>query len=243
MEQRDVPKGVAGGQALGALDIGEVPLDERKMIKGVDDAIIAIEFEMKRKMSAIRKTEQKIELSENEKIKIGNEYALHRNIKRLIDYFKKTINAHLGKIPPQAVDLEESVLGALILEKPGFDQVKNFLQPEHFYMESNRIVYRAALELGSNQVDMRTIVHQLRKTGHLELIGGPSYIAELTSKVSSSANIEYHARVVIEYAVKRELILLQSRVALDAYDDKISCFDLLDTVKESINRIDQWMKK
>jgi len=231
------------GDTNGVKDISEIPFDERKAIKGTEDAIIAIEFEMSRKMKAVKRTEQKMELSENEKIRIGAEYALQRNIKTLIDYFKKTINAHLGRMPPQATDIEQTVLGAIILERPALEHVKKFLKPKHFYHQHHELIYTAILQLGDNPVDMRTVVNQMRVNGTLEIIGSPAYIAELTAMVSSAANVEYHARVVIEYAIKRELLLMGSRIMLDAYDDRVSCFDLLDNVKDTLNEIGEWTKK
>src|SRR5688572_5084366 len=135
----------------------------------------------------------------------------------------RDISESLGKLPPQALDLEEAVLGALMLEKNALNAVVEFLKPEHFYKESHQEIYLAILALfkASEPVDMRTVVHQLRKSAKLELIDGNGayYIAELTSKVSSAANIEYHARVIIEMAIKRNLIQIASQIHHDAYED------------------------
>src|SRR5687767_5394660 len=110
---------------------------------------------------------------------------------------QRDISAGLGKSPPQVLDLEEAVLGAVMLEKNALNAVVEFLKPEHFYVEKHKVIYTAVLELfkASEPVDMRTVVNQLRKSGYLDKIEGTFYIAELTSKVSSAANIEYHARV------------------------------------------------
>jgi replicative DNA helicase len=142
----------------------------------------------------------------------------------------------LGKLPPQALDLEEAVLGALMLEKSALNAVVEFLKPEHFYSEQNQEIYRSIIQLfkSSEPVDMRTVVNQLRKDGKIELVGGAYYIAELTSKVSSAANIEYHARVVIEMAIKRDLIQIASQVHQDAYEDTTDVFELLDKTEQSI---------
>src|SRR5882757_128854 len=120
----------------------------------------------------------------------------------------RDISESLGKLPPQAPDLEEAVLGALMLEKNALTAVVEFLRPDHFYSEQHKEIYTAIIDLfkSSDPVDMRTVVAQLRKNGKLEIVGGAYYIAELTSKVSSAANIEYHARIIIEMAIKRELI-------------------------------------
>ena len=115
----------------------------------------------------------------------------------------RDISESLGKLPPQALDLEEAVLGALMLEKNALNAVVEFLKPEHFYSEMHKEIYNAIIDLfkASDPVDMRTVVNQLRKSGKIELVGGAYYIAELTSKVSSAANIEYHARVIMEMAI------------------------------------------
>ena len=148
----------------------------------------------------------------------------------------RDISESLGKLPPQALELEEAVLGALMLEKSALNAVVEFLKPEHFYAEGNREIYNAIITLfkSSEPVDMRTVVAQLRKDGKIELVGGAYYIAELTSKVSSAANIEYHARVIIEMAIKRDLIQIASQVHQDAYEDTTDVFQLLDKTEQSI---------
>lgn len=151
----------------------------------------------------------------------------------------RDISESLGKLPPQAPDLEEAVLGALMLEKNALNDVIEFLKPEHFYSDVHKEIYSAIVELfkDSEPVDMRTVVNQLRKHGKIELIGGAYYIAELTSKVSSAANIEYHARVIIEMAIKRDLIQIASQIHHDAYEDTTDVFELLDKTEQSIFEI------
>ncbi|MBX2916803.1 MAG: replicative DNA helicase [Cyclobacteriaceae bacterium] len=145
----------------------------------------------------------------------------------------------LGKLPPQALDLEEAILGALMLEKNALTAVVEFLRPEHFYTEQHKEIYTAIIDLFKNSepVDMRTVVAQLRKAGKLELVGGAYYIAELTSKVSSAANIEYHARIIIELAIKRDLIQIASQIHHDAYEDTTDVFELLDKTEQNIFQI------
>jgi replicative DNA helicase len=153
----------------------------------------------------------------------------------------RDISESLGKLPPQAPDLEEAVLGALMLEKNALTAVIEFLRPEHFYVESHKLIYEAIIDLFKNSepVDMRTVVNQLRKNGKLELIdGNGAYkIAELTSRVSSAANIEYHARYIIEMAIKRNLIQIASQIHQDAYEDTTDVFQLLDKTEQSIFQI------
>ena len=151
----------------------------------------------------------------------------------------RDLSESLGKLPPQALDLEEAVLGALMLEKNALTAVVEFLRPEHFYADAHNLIYTAIIDLfkASDPVDMRTVVAQLRKNGKLELVGGAYAIAELTSKVSSAANIEYHARIIIEMAIKRNLIQIASQVHHDAYEDTNDVFELLDKTEQSIYQI------
>ncbi|MEX1241437.1 MAG: replicative DNA helicase [Cyclobacteriaceae bacterium] len=158
----------------------------------------------------------------------------------------RDLSESLGKLPPQARDLEEAVLGALMLEKNALNAVVEFLKPEHFYAEAHKEIYSAIIDLfkASEPVDMRTVVNQLRKSGKLELVGGAYVIAELTAKVSSAANIEYHARVIIEMAIKRDLIRIASQIHHDAYEDSTDVFELLDRTEQSVFEIsDSNLKK
>jgi len=151
----------------------------------------------------------------------------------------RDISESLGKLPPQAPDLEEAILGALMLEKKALTDVVEFLRPEHFYSDQHKEIYTSIIDLfkSSEPVDMRTVVAQLRKNGKLEVVGGAYYIAELTSKVSSASNIEYHARIIIEMAIKRDLIQIASQVHHEAYEDTTDVFELLDKTEQSIFQI------
>ncbi len=151
----------------------------------------------------------------------------------------RDLSESLGKLPPQALDLEEAVLGALMLEKNALNTVVEFLKPEHFYADAHKEIYQSIIDLfkASEPVDMRTVVNQLRKNAKLELVGGAYIIAELTAKVSSAANIEYHARVIIEMAIKRELIHIASQIHHDAYEDTTDVFELLDKTEQSVFEI------
>ena len=149
----------------------------------------------------------------------------------------RDISESLGKLPPQALELEEAVLGALMLEKSALNAVVEFLKARTFLFRGTikkSTTSIVQLFKDSEPVDMRTVVNQLRKDGKIELVGGAYYIAELTSKVSSAANIEYHARIMIEMAIKRELILISSQVQQDAYEDTTDVFELLDKTEQSI---------
>lgn len=151
----------------------------------------------------------------------------------------RDISESMGKLPPQAIDLEEAIIGSIMLEVDSLSDVIELLKPEHFYLEAHREIYQSILNLfrDSNPVDMRSVTNQLRKDGKLELVGGAYYIAELTSKVSSAANIDYHAKVVIEMALKRDLIQIASQVHHDAYEDTTDVFELLDSTQSQIDNV------
>ncbi|MEQ8337936.1 MAG: replicative DNA helicase [Cyclobacteriaceae bacterium] len=146
------------------------------------------------------------------------------------------LSEQLGKLPPQAIEVEEAILGALMLERDALTNVIEILRPESFYKDANRVIFESIVQLFNNSepVDIKTVVHQLRKNGQLELVGGAYYVSELTTKVNSAANIEYHARIVAEQSIKRELIRISSEIQQDAYEDTIDVFKLLDRSEQSL---------
>lgn len=143
---------------------------------------------------------------------------------------------NLGKLPPQATDLEEAVLGALMLEKEALTTVIEILKPESFYKDSHKEIFTAILQLFDNSepIDILTVTNQLRKNGTLEFAGGAFYISGLTQKVNSAANVEFHARIVSEMAIKRELITIATEIEQEAYEDTTDTFNLLDKVEQKI---------
>jgi len=142
----------------------------------------------------------------------------------------------LGKLPPQAIELEEAVLGAMLLEKDAVNDVLDILSPDSFYKESHVKIYRAIQELfgKSEPIDILTITNQLRKTGELELVGGAYYISSLTNRVISSAQAEYHARIIAQKYIQREIIRLCSEALKMAYDETTDVFDLLNKVESDL---------
>ena len=148
----------------------------------------------------------------------------------------KWLDSGLGKLPPQALDLEEAVLGALMIEKDALSAVVDLLKPETFYKEAHQRIYKAILTLFSNSepIDLLTVTQQLRKTAEIELVGGGGYISELTLRVNSAANIEYHARIITEQALKRGLITMSSEILKDAYEDTTDVFTLLDRTERDL---------
>jgi replicative DNA helicase len=142
----------------------------------------------------------------------------------------------LAKLPPQALDIEESVLGALMLEKDALTTVIDILKPESFYKETHQEIYRAIVQLfnDSAPIDLRTVVNQLRKNDKLTFVGGSYYITSLTTRISSAANIEFHARAILEYAIKRELIAIATEMQRNAYRDTQDIFELLDQAEQAL---------
>ncbi|WP_241685075.1 replicative DNA helicase [Cyclobacterium xiamenense] len=147
----------------------------------------------------------------------------------------------LGKLPPQAIDLEEAVLGALMLEKDALTAVVDILSADSFYKDAHKMVYEAILDLfnAGEPIDLLTVTNQLRKNGKLELVGGAYFITELTSKVSSASNIEYHARIITEQAMKRDMIRISSEIQKEAFEDTTDVFELLDKMEQSLFEISE----
>ena len=139
------------------------------------------------------------------------------------------ILSELGKTQPQDIAIEEAVLGALMLEKDAYSEVSDILKPECFYDHANQLIFEAIVSLGVKQrpIDMLTVTEQLRLDGNLEDAGGPARISELTGRVSSAANIEYHARIVAQKYLARELISFSSNISTLAFDDSIDVYDLM----------------
>ncbi len=141
-----------------------------------------------------------------------------------------------GKIPPQALDLEEAVLGALLIDQKALSETVDFLKPEMFYTEAHRKIYGAIVELFARQqpVDMLTVTNQLKSSGELDLVGGAYYIAQLTRRVASAANIEYHARIILQKYIQRRLIEISAEITTEAFEDSADVFDLLDKAEQKL---------
>jgi replicative DNA helicase len=144
-----------------------------------------------------------------------------------------------GKVPPQAKDLEEAVLGAIMLEKSAFDTVVEILKPECFYADSHQRIYRAmqGLQQKNQPIDILTVVEELKTREELDLIGGPYYVTRLTNAVVSSANIETHSRIILQKFIQRELIRISGEIIGDAYEDSTDVFDLLDDAESKLFEI------
>lgn len=141
-----------------------------------------------------------------------------------------------GKVPPQAVELEEAVLGAIMLEKDALASIIDVIRPDAFYKESHRTIFQAITRLfaKTEPIDILTVTNELKFTGELELAGGPFYIAQLTNRVASAANTEFHARIILQKFIQRELIRISSEIIKDAYEDTTDVFSLLDKAENQL---------
>jgi replicative DNA helicase len=152
-----------------------------------------------------------------------------------------------GKVPPQAPELEEAVLGAIMLEKEKLAEVLEIIQSvECFYVDANQKIYAAIRRLfdKGSPVDLLTVTEELRKSNELEMVGGAYYLTRLTMSVVSSAHVEAHARIVMEKFIQRELIRISGNVIGDAYEDSTDVFDLLDKAESSLYEItDKHLRK
>lgn len=146
-----------------------------------------------------------------------------------------------GRIAPRDKDLEEAVLGALMLERDAYTTICDILKPESFYEPANQRIYEAIQTLGASQrpIDMLTVTEQLRLNGTLEEVGGPVFISELTSRVASAANVEFHARIVAQKFLARELISFASNIESKAFDESNDVDDLLQEAEGKLFEISQ----
>jgi replicative DNA helicase len=147
----------------------------------------------------------------------------------------------VGRIQPQAPDMEEAVLGALMLEKDAYSVVSELLKPVCFYEKRHELIYSAITDLAIKMepIDMLTVTEQLKRRGELEAIGGPVYIAQLTGKVASSAHLEYHARIIAQKYLARELISFGATVQRNAFDETLDVDDLMQETEGKLFEISQ----
>jgi len=153
-----------------------------------------------------------------------------------------TQSFEFGKVPPQAIEMEEVILGALMLEKTAIERIENILPKDCFYKEEHNFIYNAIYELNSQRkhIDLMTVTEQVRKNGNLDAAGGMFYIAQLTNKIASSAHIESHSYIVLEKFIRRQLIFNQSEIQNAAFDDSIdleNVENVLSMANKSIDKI------
>lgn len=151
----------------------------------------------------------------------------------------------IGKLPPQSVELEEVVLGAIMLERDALIEIIDILKPESFYKDEHQKIFSAIMDLFSKEksIDLLTVTEQLRVRKELDLVGGPARLSELTYRVSSAAHIEYHARIVQQKFIAREMIRISSTIQSMAFDESIDIDDVLEYSESEVFRISQGIVK
>jgi replicative DNA helicase len=148
-------------------------------------------------------------------------------------------NMLYGKIPPNSRELEEVILGSILIDRNCIITVASILKPESFYVDAHATIFSSILSLfaKSQPIDLLTVIEDLRKSAKLEECGGAYYLSELTNKVASSDNVEYHARIITQKFIQRELIRISSEIIREAYEDTTDVFDLLDNSEILFNNI------
>ena len=151
----------------------------------------------------------------------------------------------MGKLPPQAQELEDSVLGALMIEKEAFGTVADLLRPEVFYKDQNRLVFEAIRELAINDqpIDILSVGEKLKSKGTLEKAGGAVYLADLTRRVASTAHLHYHAEIIAKKATARDLISMAAQIEEKAFDETQDIDDLMQEAEAGIFEITQRSQK
>lgn len=141
-----------------------------------------------------------------------------------------TNTLEIGKLPPQAVELEEAVIGGMLLEKDAVIEVIDILKKESFYKEEHQIIYKAVIDLFNNNkaIDILTVTEKLRQLKELDTVGGPAYLTQLTGRIASAAHIEFHARIVQQKYIQRELIRASTEIQNRAFDESIDVNELID---------------
>ena len=151
------------------------------------------------------------------------------------------VNLSDGKIPPQALDLEEAVLGAMLIDEKGVNEVIDILSPEVFYKKSHQLIFESIQRLfrESEPIDLLTVSADLKKNKNFEVIGGDFYLIGLSQKVSSSAHIEYHSRIIQQKFIQRKLITISNEIISKSYNESTDVIDLLDEAESKLYDIAQ----
>ena len=154
---------------------------------------------------------------------------------------QSVVNLSDGKIPPQAIDLEEAVLGAMLIDEKGVNEVIDILSPEVFYKRSHQLIFESIQRLfrESEPVDLLTVSADLKKNKNFEVVGGDFYLISLSQKVSSSAHIEYHSRIIQQKFIQRKLITISNEIIQKSYNESTDVIDLLDEAESKLYDIAQ----
>ena len=159
-----------------------------------------------------------------------------RNVKGKEQSHVEMVGLEVGKVPPQAIDMEEAVLGALLLEPNASIDIVGTVKPEYFYKENHRKIFSAIMTLvsGHNPVDIYTVAEELKKKEELDEIGGPYYLSQLTMRVAAASHLEYHSKILTQKFIQRELINTSYNILRDAFDDTIPADELLDASQKKL---------
>ncbi|SHJ25803.1 replicative DNA helicase [Tangfeifania diversioriginum] len=149
------------------------------------------------------------------------------------------INAQYGKLPPQALEVEEAVLGALMLERDAYVTVADIIDTSSFYKEEHQKIFEAIKDLSANEkpVDLLMVTQELKDRDQLNAVGGPGYITQLTRRVASAAHLEFHSRIIAQKFIQRELIRVSSEIQGKSYDDTLDVDDLIDFSESSLFKV------
>ena len=172
---------------------------------------------------------------------MANEYNNRRDNNRAAYNALASGEGANGHIPPQALDLEEAVLGALMLEKDGIITVQEYLTADAFYSEQHRIVFKAIEELATElkPIDLLTVTEKLKQQRQLKAVGGAQFLAKLTQKVASASNLEFHSTIVAQKFVQRELIRAAGEILNRSYDESEELSDLLNFAEQEIFKVSE----
>lgn len=148
----------------------------------------------------------------------------------------ESLFAGTGKVPPQAIDFEESVLGALMIEKDAYLSISEILRPEHFYKEEHSKIFEAIIQLSKDHkpIDINTVAYQLKINKELDNVGGTAYLINLTNRIASTAHIEYHARIIAQKYTQRELIRIGAEIQKKGFEDTDDVANMIDSAEQEI---------
>jgi len=157
----------------------------------------------------------------------------------MADRYPNPTHADIGKIPPHSLETEEIVLGQVMIDEDAVVSVMDVLKPESFYKESNRKIFKAIIDLTVREepINLLTVTEELRKREQLDEVGGPFYISQLTSKVSSAAHVEFHAKIIAQKYIQRELIRVSGDIQNKAFDSTLDVSDLLDFSESELYKV------
>ena len=146
-----------------------------------------------------------------------------------------------GTVPPQATELEQAVLGALMLEKDAIIDIQEYVKTETFYLEEHRIIFKAIQDLSFEMkaIDLYTVTERLKAQKELQKVGGAAYLAELTQKVASAAHVEFHAKIIAQKYVQRELIRSATEIERRSYDEEVDVTELIGFAEQEIFRVSE----